>query len=433
MEIGLLVVLILVNGVFAMSEIALVTARRARLQSLADDGDRLAAAAIKIQDEPTRLLSTIQIFLTLIGILNGVVGEAALARPFALRLQQWGMAEDTSGYVSTLVVVVVITYFTIVVGELVPKRVGQIRPEAIARITAAPMNMLSIATAPFVQLLTFSTEVLLRLLNLKGKRQVVTEEEIHSLLEEGSDAGVIDRQERTMARNVFLLDDRAVVSLMIPRLDVFYLDVEEPLEDNIRRLQDTEHSRFPVCRGGWEDVLGIASSKTLLAQALRGERLDLRANLQPAVFVPETINGNELLESFRTSNVHSALVVDEYGDVQGFVTLHDVLEAITGEFHTANREDSWAVQREDGSWLLDGMLAIPELKDTLQLKSVIEEERGRYHTLAGMLMHLLGRVPVETDHVEWEKWRFEIVDMDGQRIDKVLATPVSVVEVDDDV
>ena len=432
MEIALLVVLILVNGVFAMAEIALVTARRARLQSMADAGDRLAAAAIEINEEPTRLLSTIQIFLTLIGILNGVVGEAALARPFAIWLQQYGLSVDTSGYVSTLIVVVVITYFTIVVGELVPKRIGQIRPETIARYAAAPMNALSIATTPFVKLLSLSTDLLLTLFRLHGKRSAVTEEEIHSLLEEGSDAGVIDRQEHAMARNVFLLDDRAVVSLMIPRLDVVYLDVDDPLEDNIRKLHETEHSRFPVCAGGWDTVLGIASAKTLLGQALRGERIDLRTNLGPAVFVPETINGNELLESFRTSNVHSALVVDEYGDVQGFVTLHDVLEAITGEFHTANGADSWAVQREDGTWLLDGMLAIPELKDTLQLRSVIEEERGRYHTLAGMLMHLLGRVPVETDHVEWEKWRFEIVDMDGQRIDKVLASPVAVVEIDED-
>ena len=432
MEIALLFALILVNGVFAMSEIALVTARRARLQSMADDGDRKAAAAIELGEDPTRFLSTIQIGITSIGILNGVVGEAVLARPMSVWFIGAGMDPDTAGYVSTGIAVVVITYFSIVIGELVPKRMGQIQPETIARYVAAPMNLLGFVTRPFVKLLTLSTEVLLKLLRLSGKRQAVTEEEIHSLLEEGSDAGVIDRQEHAMARNVFLLDDRAVVSLMIPRLDVVHLDVDAPMEENLRKLQETEHSRFPVCAGGWETVLGIASAKMVLGQALRGEPIDLRANLQPAVFVPETINANELLESFRTSNVHSALVVDEYGDVQGFVTLHDVLEAITGEFHTANREDSWAIQREDGSWLLDGMLAIPELKVTLQLKSVIEEERGRYHTLAGMLMHLLGRVPVETDHVEWEKWRFEIVDMDGQRIDKVLATPVTVVEVDEE-
>lgn len=430
METALLIALIFINGIFAMTEIALVTARRARLQSMADAGDRKAEAAIELGDDPTRFLSTIQIGLTSIGILNGVVGEAVFARPLATWMHDdMGIAPDTAGYAATAITVVIITYFTIVIGELVPKRIGQMRPEAIARYVARPMNVLGIVTRPFVKLLTFSTDVLLRIFRLPGTRQTVTEEEIHSLLEEGSETGVIDRQEHAMARNVFLLDDRAVVSLMIPRLDVVYLDVNEPLEENLRRVQESEFSRFPVCAGGWEDVLGIASTKMLLGQTLRGRALDLRANLQPAVFVPETINANELLESFRTSNVHSALVVDEYGDVQGFVTLQDVLEAITGEFHTANREDSWAVRREDGSWLLDGMLAVPELKDTLQLRSVIEEERGRYHTLAGMLMHLLGRVPVETDHVEWEKWRFEIVDMDGQRIDKVIATPVPVLEV----
>ncbi len=432
MEIALLFVLILINGVFAMSEIALVTARRARLQGMADDGDRKAAAAIALGEDPTRFLSTIQIGITSIGILNGVVGEAVLARPLSAWLRASGVEEGTASYVSTAIAVIVITYFSIVIGELVPKRVGQIRPEAIARFVAAPMNVLGFVTRPFVKLLTGSTELLLKLLHLGGKRDAITEEEIHSLLEEGSESGAIDRQEHAMARNVFLLDDRAVVSLMIPRLDVTYLDVDDPIEETLRKIQESEFSRFPVCSGGWDDVLGMASAKMLLGQTLRGQPIDLRANLQPAVFVPETIDASELLESFRTSNVHSAIVVDEYGDVQGLVTLHDVLEAITGEFHTANREDSWALQREDGSWLLDGMLAIPELKDKLQLRSVIEEERGRYHTLAGMLMHLLGRVPVETDHVEWEKWRFEIVDMDGQRIDKVLATPVPVVEVEEE-
>lgn len=425
MEIVLLFALILINGVFAMSEIALVTARRGRLQKMADDGDRGAAAAIALGEEPTRFLSTIQIGITSIGILNGVVGEAVLARPFSIWMQSVGVAERTADLASTALIVVVITYFSIVIGELVPKRVGQIRPEAIARVVAPPMRWLGLVTRPFGRLLTLSTELLLGLIGLRGKRSgQVTEEEIHSLLEEGSDAGVIEPHEHEMARNVFRLDDRAVVSLMIPRLEVTYLDVDDPMEENLRKLQESEYSRFPVCAGGWDEVLGMASAKMLLGQALRGEPIDLRANLQAAVFVPETMNGTELLASFKTSGVHSAIVVDEYGDVQGLVTLHDVLEAITGEFHTSDRDDSWAIHREDGSWLLDGMLAIPELKDKLGLRSVIEEKRRRYHTLAGMLMHLLGRVPAETDRVDWEQWRFEIVDMDGQRVDKVLASPL---------
>lgn len=429
MEIVLLFVLILINGVFAMSEIALVTARRGRLQKMADDGQPGAASAIKLAEEPTRFLSTIAIGITSIGILNGVVGEAVLARPLSIWMQGLGVAKDHADLGSTALAVIALTYFSIVIGELVPKRVAQIRPEAIARFVARPMQVLGVVTKPFVRLLTFSTEALLRLLGLRDMtNNVVTEEEIHSLLEEGSDAGVIEPHEHEMARNVFRLDDRAVVSLMIPRLELVYLDVDDSMSENLEKIQGSEHSRFPVCAGGWETVLGMASAKLLLDQLLRQEPIDLRTNLQPAVFVPETMNGTDLLASFRTSSVHSAIVVDEYGDVQGMVTLHDLLEAITGEFHTSNRDDSWAVQRDDGSWLLDGMLAIPELKDILDLRSVVEEERGRYHTLAGMLMHLLGRVPTEGDHVEWEKWRFEIVDMDGQRIDKVLAATTATVE-----
>ncbi|MEO8938435.1 MAG: hemolysin family protein [Burkholderiaceae bacterium] len=430
MEIFLLFVLILINGVFAMSEIALVTARRGRMQKMADDGLPGAAAAIKLAEEPTRFLSTIAIGITSIGILNGVIGEALLARPLSNWMQGAGIEKDHADLGSTAIAVFLLTYFTIVIGELVPKRVAQLRPEAIARFVARPMQGLGIVVRPFVKLLTLSTDGVLRLLGLRDKTSnAVTEEEIHSLLEEGSDAGVIDPHEHEMARNVFRLDDRAVVSLMIPRLELVHLDVADPLEVNLKKIQESDHSRFPVCSGGWDEVLGMASAKMLLGQLLRHEDVDLRANLQTVVFVPETMNGTDLLASFRSSSVHSAIVVDEYGDVQGMVTLHDLLEAITGEFHTANRDDSWAVQREDGSWLLDGMLAVPELKDILGLRSVVEEERGRYHTLAGMLMQLLGRVPVETDHVEWERWRFEIVDMDGQRIDKVLATAVA--EVDD--
>ncbi len=430
MELLVLFALILVNGVFAMSEIALVAARRARLQRQADEGDRAAASAIAHGEDPTRFLSTIQIALTSIGILNGIIGESVLARPLGDWLKGRGVADHTAEIGSTALVVVFITYVTIVIGELVPKRIGQIRPEAIARVVARPMDWLSAATRPFVRLLTFSTEVVLGMMGLRNQRaELVTEDEIHSVLEEGSESGAIERHEHEMARNLFRLDDRSVVSLMIPRLELVYLDVDDPLAFNLKKMQESERSRFPVVKGGWDDVLGMASAKLLLGTALRGETIDLRRNLQPAVFVPETMNGTDLLLSFKTSSVHSALVVDEYGDVQGLVTLHDVLEAITGEFHTTpDRSDSWAVQREDGTWLLDGMLAVPELKDKLGLRAVIEEERGRYHTLAGMLMHLLGRVPVETDQVEWERWKFEVIDMDGQRIDKVLATLLPAVE-----
>ena len=423
MEILFLVTLILLNGAFAMSEIALVTARRGRLARLAEDGDGSAAIAIKLHDEPTRFLSTIQIGITSIGILNGIIGEAVLAEPMAVRLQGLGMDANTSSVISTGLVVVVITFISIVIGELVPKRIGQFNPEGIARLVARPMQFLSLVTRPFVRLLSFSTDAILRLL---GKREAegqgVTEEEIHAMLEEGSEAGVIEQQEHDMVRNVFRLDDRQIGSLMIPRADIVYLDVDRPLQESLDHVTDSEHSRFPVCRGGLHDVLGIINAKQLLRKTLKGGVTDLATQLQPAVFVPETLTGMDLLDHFRASGVQMVMVVDEYGEVQGLVTLQDVLEAVTGEFKPRNQEDAWAVQREDGSWLLDGLIPVPELKDKLELKAVPEEDKGRYHTLSGLMMWLLGRLPQTGDVGSWEDWRLEVVDLDGKRVDKVLAS-----------
>ena len=422
MEPLLLLLLILLNGAFAMSEIALVTARRARLARLAEDGDGAAAVALALHDEPTRFLSTVQIGITSIGILNGIVGEAILADPLAARLQRLGMDAEASRVAATALVVVVITYVSIVVGELVPKRIGQSNPEGVARLVARPMRVLAVATRPFVRLLSFSTDTLLKLLDRHaGEAPSVTEEEIHAMLQEGSEAGVIEQQERDMVRNVFRLDDRQIGSLMIPRADITYLDTESPLEDNLRWVDESEHSRFPVCRGGLHDVIGIVNAKQLLRQTLKGGRADLAALAQPAVFVPETLPGMDLLEHFRASGTQMVLVVDEYGEVQGLVTLQDVLEAVTGEFKPRNQEEAWAVRREDGSWLLDGLIPVPELKDRLELKSVPDEDKGRYHTLSGLIMWLLGRLPREGDVAHWEEWRLEVVDLDGKRVDKVLA------------
>jgi len=423
MEIIFLIALIVLNGLFAMSEIALVTARRARLARLAEEGDGAAAVAIQLHDEPTRFLSTIQIGITSIGILNGIVGEAVLAAPFAQWMHGLGLDKDTSGIAATALVVVVITYISIVIGELVPKRIGQFNPEGIARLVARPMQLLALITRPFVRLLTFSTDAILRLLGQKEQpSQCVTEEEIHAMIEEGSEAGVIEQQEREMVRNVFRLDDRQIGSLMIPRADIVYLDVERPLEENLQWIASSDHSRFPVCRGGLQEILGIVNAKQLLNQKLKGGATNLAEHLQPAVFVPETLNGMDLLGHFRASGMQMVLVVDEYGEVQGLVTLQDVLEAVTGEFKPRNQEDAWAVQRQDGSWLLDGLIPIPELKDRLELKAVPEEDKGRYHTLSGLMMLLLGRLPQTSDTTVWENWELEVVDLDGKRVDKVLAT-----------
>ena len=423
MEILLLIALILLNGVFAMSEIALVAARRSRLAKLAEDGDSAADVAIQLHDDPTRFLSTIQIGITSIGILNGIVGEAVLAGPFALWLERQGLDPEISRLVATALVVVVITYVSIVVGELVPKRIGQFNPEGIARLVARPMRLLALLTQPFVRLLSFSTNALLKLLGQRPQAgQSVTEEEIHAMLEEGSEAGVIEQQEHVMVRNVFRLDDRQITSLMIPRADIIYLDVERPMDENLRWIAESDHSRFPVCRGGLHDILGIVNAKQLLHQKLKGDRTDLAAQLQPAVFVPETLNGMDLLSHFRASGTQMVLIVDEYGELLGMVTLQDVLEAVTGEFTPRNQEDAWAVQREDGSWLLDGLIPIPELKDRLELREVPEEDKGRYQTLSGLMMWLLERLPMTGDSATLEGWRLEVVDLDGKRVDKVLAS-----------
>jgi putative hemolysin len=349
MEILFLITLILFNGAFAMSEIALITARRARLARLAEDGDGAATVALGLHDEPTRFLSTIQIGITSIGILNGIIGEAVLAEPLARRLEALGLEGETSSIAATALVVVVITYISIVIGELVPKRIGQFNPEGIARMVARPMQFLSVLTRPFVRLLSLSTDAILRLLGKRDQEAPsVTEEEIHAMLEEGSEAGVIEQQERDMVRNVFRLDERQIGSLMIPRADIVYLDVSRPMEENLELITKSDHSRFPVCRGGLHDVLGIVNAKQLLNQTLAQGLTDLTVHMQPAVFIPETLNGMDLLAHFRASGTQMVMVVDEYGEIQGVVTLQDVLEAVTGEFKPRNQEDAWGVQREDG-------------------------------------------------------------------------------------
>lgn len=423
MDLIILAALILLNGVFAMSELALVTASGSRLTRLAEQGDRAAAVAARLQDEPTQFLSTIQIGITAIGILNGIVGEAVLAGPFAQWLHRLGMAPDASSATATFMVVTVVTYFTIVFGELVPKRIAQFGAETIARHIARPINWLAKISAPFVYLLSISTDTILRLIGKGELRSAnLTEEDIHAVLAQGRAAGVIEKEEHQLVKNVFRLDERPIVSLMTPRSEITFLDMNRPLEDSLDALIQSDHSRFPVCDGGVEKVVGVISSKRLLKRTLRGGVTDLKQDLQPAVFVPESLTGMKLLEQFRDSGVQMVFVIDEYGELEGLVTLQNLLEALAGEFRPPNPEEVWAVQREDGSWLLDGLTPIPELKDRLELKFVPEEEKGRYHTLGGMLMWLVDRLPRTGDAVTWEGWRFEVVDLDGNRVDKVLAS-----------
>jgi putative hemolysin len=426
LEVLFLFGLIILNGVFAMSEIALVTARRGRLQALVDQGDSGAAAALALNEDPTRFLSTVQVGITTIGILSGIVGEAALAAPLSDWLATLGVDRQHAYIGATALVVLVVTYFAIVLGELVPKRIGQMSAEGVARRVARPIAWLAVVAKPFVRLLSVSTDVLLRIAGIANRPvNAVTEEEIQQLIKEGSETGVFDEQERAMVRNVFRLDDRQIASLMTPRSDIVYLDLEDSREENLRKVLESERSRFPVCRGGLRDVVGIASARRLLQQTIRGEQADFATALEPAAYVPESLTGMELLENFRSSSGHLALVVDEYGEVQGLVTLQDLFEAIAGEFKPPRGEEAWAVQRPDGSWLLDGLIPLPELKDRLDFGTAPEEELGRYNTLSGMLMLLLGRVPATGDAVDWQGWRFEVVDMDKHRIDKVLAARIA--------
>jgi putative hemolysin len=427
MDVALLVFLILLNGLFAMSEMALTAARKARLAVLVESGEHGAQAAADLHDNPTKFLSTVQIGITSIGVMNGIVGEAAFAKPLATWLHKVlpmfsvGVAQVSA----TGLVVVIITFLTIIFGELVPKRLGQMYPERVALVLARPMMWLSAATRPFVWLLSATTEAILRLLGIReAPSRSVTEEEIAASLEEGVDAGVIEAQEHQMVRNVFRLDERQVGSMMIPRAEITWLDQNAPLEELMDCMAANGHSRYPVCRGGLDDVVGVIEAQNMLPPLARGEPLSLVDLMQPPVFVPETLSGMELLDHFRASGAELVFVVDEYGAVQGVITVRDVLEAITGEFSTPSNDDAWAVRRSDGSWLMDGLIPVPELKDRLELRELPEEDRGRYNTLAGMVMLLLGRLPRTGDVVQWQAWRFEVVDLDGKRVDKVLVTPV---------
>lgn len=418
-----LAVLIAFNGLLAMAEVAVVAARQARLERMAEGGDALARTAVTVAANPTRSLSTIQVGITSIGILNGIVGEAAFARPLADWITSFGLPAGPTYVIVTALVVAIVTYLTIVFGELVPKRLGQNHPEALLRFMAGPLQALAAASGPFVRLLSSSTDLVLRAIGAeRTKAPSVTEEEIHLLLAEGSKAGVIEDEERRMVQNVFRLDERPVGSLMLPRSDIVAIDVEQPFEQWIERLESSDHARFPVCRGGLEHVIGVVTARRLLLRARQEARPDLEQLVEPPIFVPETIGGIELLEQFRSTGAQMVFVVDEYGSVQGLVTVHDLMEAIAGEFHAAGPDESWAVARADGSWLLDGALPIEDLKERLALRALPDEDRARVQTLGGLMLYLIGRIPAAGEAADWEGWRLEVVDMDGKRIDKVLAS-----------
>lgn len=422
MEIFILIGLIVLNGLFAMSEIAIVTARKSRLTALAHGGSSTAKAALKLAEDPTQFLSTVQIGITSIGILNGIFGESILAEPLSLWLQTFGLSPDLTNIFSTVLVVIIVTYVSIVIGELVPKRIGQVSAESIACIMAKPMVFLAIATKPFVWMLSGSTHALMRLMGFSHRLDDnVTQEDIQAMLQEGSSAGVIEHNEHAMVKNVFRLDERTISSLMVPRSDIVFLDLNLPLDANLQTVMQSPHSRFPVCRNNVDDMVGIISAKQLLSQSIAGERLELVDLVKNCNFVPNSLSGMELLEHFRTTGSQMVFVVDEYGDLKGLVTLQDMMDALTGEFFQEDVNDQMVIKREDGSLLLDGLIPIFDLKDALSIKQLPNEDEGRYQTLNGFLMYELGKIPQTTDIVEVAGWRLEIMDMDGKRVDKVLA------------
>jgi putative hemolysin len=425
MDLVLIIFLTLLNGVFAMSELALAASRKARLAAMEESGDAGAGAALKLLERPTQFLSTVQVGMTSIGMLNGIIGEAAFSSPVAQWLGRFGLGERATSVVATALVVTVITFTTIIFGELVPKRIGQMFPESVARWVAQPMAWLATIAKPFVMLLSLCTQAVLKLLRIDESRgRAVTEEEISASLEEGVDAGLIEEHEHRMVRNVFHLDDRPLTSLMVPRGDIEWLQasqtVAQALEFVASRGELHAHSWYPVCRENLDDVIGITSVARLLE--LQNQPLELlQAHVAPASFVPETLSGLEMLQQLRDKSGRLMFVVDEYGVVQGLMTPRDLLEAITGELKPGVQADAWATPVNDATWLLDGLMPVTELKSRLSIDQLPLEDKGRYNTVAGLLLAEFGQLPAVGDEIEISGWIFKVLAMEGRRIDQIQA------------
>ncbi len=427
MEIVTLALLFLLNGLFAMSEIAIVSSRKIRLQQAAEEGVPSAKLALQLANQPSHFLSTIQVGITLIGILSGAYGEAALSGKLAAYLAQFPEIAPYSHGLSLVLVVMGITYFSLIIGELVPKRLALHRPEKIAMIVARPMRLLAILAYPLVKILSLSTDLILKLLRSRQSDEpLITEKEIRLMIDQGTEAGVFHKSEQEMVSNVLRLDNLRIGAIMTPRMDIYYLDVEDCFEENRHKLIESPYSIIPLCKGGLDNVLGFIQAKDLLRRALCGERMELAGAVRPAHSVPKSLSPVQLLEEFKRSKTALALVVDEYGEVAGLVTLKDVLEAIVGDIPSDEEEqdEPEAVRREDGSWLLDGVLSIEKFKQIFDVEELPDEATGNFHTIGGFVMVQLGHVPRAADHFHWDGLRFEVMDMDRNRVDKVLVMPL---------
>ena len=425
MDLVLIVFLILLNGLFAMSELALASARKARLAAMEESGDVGAGMALRLVAKPTQFLSTVQVGITLITMFNGIVGEAAFGDPVARWLMGFGLRASAASIAATVLVTAAITFATLIFGELVPKRIGQMFPESVARWVAQPMTWLATIAKPFVMLLSLCTQAVLKLLRIDESRgRAVTEEEISASLEEGVDAGLIEEHEHQMVRNVFHLDERPLTSVMVPRGDIEWLEagqsVARALEWVIGRGESNAHSWYPVCRENLDDVIGLISVARLLKLQDRPDEL-LYAHVAPATFVPETLSGLEMLEQLRDRSGRMMFIVDEYGVVQGLMTPRDLLEAITGELKPGIHADAWATPMNDGVWMLAGLMPVSELKARLGIDELPQEDKGRYNTVAGLLLAEAGQLPAVGDEIETAGWIFKVLEMEGRRIDQVLA------------
>jgi len=424
LEILVIAVLLLANGVFAMAELAVVSARKGKLKHWADQGDARARTALELASSPDRFLASVQVGISAIGVLAGAVGGATIAENIDAWLQGIPLLAPYGEALGLAIVVIVITYFSLVIGELVPKRIALNHPERIASAVAGPMRALARAASPVVRLLEVSTKGILWLLRAKpSKDPVITAEELKVLISQGTEGGVFEETEQEMLEGVLHLADRTAGMVMTPRTRMVSLDVDDSPADVLRKIAASHRSRFPVVEQDAENVIGIVRSKDLLVQIMAGERLDLRPLLQPAVFVPETMTAPRVLETFKQQGAHIAMVTDEYGSVQGLITHNDILESIVGELPARGEgPPPGAIRREDGSWLVDGLLDILALRHAVDLPALPDEEDGVYQTVGGLVTHMLGSIPSAGQAVTWREWRFEVMDMDGRRVDKVLVS-----------
>ncbi|MBD1833118.1 HlyC/CorC family transporter [Cyanobacteria bacterium FACHB-472] len=431
-EILIIFLLTILNGIFVMSELAIVSARKIRLQQLADRGDVKARAALELANAPNQFLAIVQVGITLIVILSGAFGEGTIARRLvpALGLIPWLAPYKEA--IASAVAILIITYLTLIIGELVPKRLALNYPERIASAVAIPMRMLAAIASPIVYVLSASTDMVVRMLGIKPSTEpLVTERDITDLIEQGTEAGTFEEAEQDMVERVFGLGDKPVSALMTPRPDIIWLDLEDPPNENQQKIINSTYSRFPVCQDSLDHVLGVIPVSDLLARSLSGQPLDLTVSLQQPVFVPESMGGLKVLELFKQTGTHMALVVDEYGVTQGLLTLNDIFVEIVGDVPSADEaEDPPIIQREDGSWLVDGMLPVQELFELLDIEEFPGEQKGNYHTMGGFVMTHLGKIPTAADHFELGSFRFEVMDMDGNRVDKVLVMPIPAESID---